>query len=171
MPNNVLTADNQQERSETVGWIVGFVDGEGCFSVSIHKNHIMSLGWQVIPEFVVTQGEKSLKALIKIQEFFKCGRIFVNNRYDNHKEPLYRYCVRSLKELEDTVIPFFVKNSLQTSKQGDFLKFKQVVELTKQRKHLTLEGLKEIAFITQTMNHKRPSKFLESSETIRRTPP
>jgi hypothetical protein len=34
---NMLGADNQQERLRTVGWIVGFVDGEGCFSVTIQK--------------------------------------------------------------------------------------------------------------------------------------
>ena len=27
--DNMLGADNQQERLRTVGWIVGFVDGEG----------------------------------------------------------------------------------------------------------------------------------------------
>ena len=167
MPNNVLAADNQQERPETVGWVVGFVDGEGCFSVSIHKNHVMRLGWQVVPEFVVTQGEKSLQALKKLQEFFQCGSIFVNNRHDNHKEPIYRYCVRSVKELETIIVPFFNQNQLQTSKAAEFFKFKQALSLMKERKHLTLEGVKEIATITQEMNHKKPSVFLESSETIR----
>ena len=28
-------ADNQQERLIKIGWIVGFVDGEGCFSIHI----------------------------------------------------------------------------------------------------------------------------------------
>src|SRR6059058_6284304 len=36
----------------TVGWIVGFVDGEGCFSVTIQKT-TTATGWQVFPEFVV----------------------------------------------------------------------------------------------------------------------
>gem|GEM_PF-3969977 len=31
--------DNQQERPEIAGWICGFVDGEGCFSVSNHSEH------------------------------------------------------------------------------------------------------------------------------------
>ena len=41
MPNstdNVTSADNQQERLKMIGWIVGFVDGEGCFSISVFKN-------------------------------------------------------------------------------------------------------------------------------------
>lgn len=85
--------DNQQERLKIVNWIVGFVDGEGCFSISIFKNRTTRSGWQVLPEFVVTQGEKSLSALEEVKTFFGCGRLFINRRYDNHNENLYRYCV------------------------------------------------------------------------------
>ena len=84
---NMLGADNQQERLRTVGWIVGFVDGEGCFSVTIQKA-TTATGWQVFPEFVVTQGEKSLRALHDLKEFFECGKVFINRRYDNHREHL-----------------------------------------------------------------------------------
>jgi len=31
-------ADNQQERLKFIGWIIGFVDGEGCFTVSFFKH-------------------------------------------------------------------------------------------------------------------------------------
>ncbi|OHB18959.1 MAG: hypothetical protein A3D40_00500 [Parcubacteria group bacterium RIFCSPHIGHO2_02_FULL_40_12] len=31
-------SDNQQESLKNIGWIVGFVDGEGTFTVSIFKN-------------------------------------------------------------------------------------------------------------------------------------
>ena len=49
-----MSADNQQERLDA-NWIVGFVDGEGCFHVSINKMHKMTLGLQVLPEFRVVQ--------------------------------------------------------------------------------------------------------------------
>jgi hypothetical protein len=32
---NSSAADNQQERLIKIGWITGFVDGEGCFSIHI----------------------------------------------------------------------------------------------------------------------------------------
>src|SRR5947209_4065311 len=100
MPSdNVTRADNQQERLVMSNWIVGFVDGEGCFSVSIFKNRTSKSGFQVMPEFVVTQGQKSLNVLEDIKEFFGCGAIFVNRRYVNHKENIYRYCVRTFKDL------------------------------------------------------------------------
>ena len=34
---NVFGADNQQERLKIACWIVGFTDGEGCFSIAVIK--------------------------------------------------------------------------------------------------------------------------------------
>ena len=49
-----MTADDQQERLDP-HWVSGFVDGEGCFHVSINKFPKMSIGWQVLPEFRIVQ--------------------------------------------------------------------------------------------------------------------
>ncbi len=162
-------ADNQQERATARGWVVGFIDGEGTFSISLQRNATMTLGWQVFPEFVVTQGAKSLHVLEEIQEFFFCGRIFVNNRRDNHRENIYRYCVRRRKDLCEIIVPFFLANPLRTSKSDDFEKFVKVLELMENHQHLSMEGLEEIARIVETMNRGKPSRLLQSSETIRQT--
>lgn len=171
MPSkNVPSADNQQERQDYyLGWITGFVDGEGCFSVGVFRNRILKNGWQVFPEFVVTQGEKSLFALEELQKFFGCGKIFINKRYDNHREPLYRYCVRSTKDIRGKIIPFFQEYPLRTAKQNDFQRFVKIIEMMEKKVHLTEEGMKEIAKIVEQMNRRKPSQYLESSETIRRS--
>lgn len=147
--------DNQQERLKTVGWVVGFIDGEGCFSVSLHKNPTTKLGWQIMPEFVATQGEKSLKALEKLQSYFDCGRIFVNRRYDNHKENLYRFCVRSFTDLKDNIVPFFRENKLQTAKQKDFEIFAKIIDLMSEGNHLSENGIKKIIKLATNMNTKK----------------
>lgn len=162
--------DNQQERLKTIGWIVGYVDGEGCFSVTIIRNKKTRYGWQVFPEFVITQGEKSVDSLKTIQNFFMCGKIYVNRRYDNHKENIYRYCVRSIKDLNEKIIPFFQSNNLRTNKQNDFKVFVKIIGMLVSKKHFRLKGLKIIDGLIQKMNRKKPSKFLESSETICRIP-
>lgn len=162
---NHVGADNQQEKQ--VGWIVGFVDGEGTFSVSINKNPTTSSGWQIFPEFVITQGAKSLSALEEIKTFFNCGKLYINRRTDNHREHLYRYCVRTIKDLEEKILPFFKTNPLKTAKHEDFMKFAKILNLIKLRKHLTPTGVKRIAKIIETMNRKKPSRYLFSSETIR----
>ena len=151
--DNVTGADNQQERLRAAGWIVGFVDGEGCFSVPIQRNASASLGWQVQPQFVVTQGASSVHALEFIRDFFGCGRINVNRRSDNHREPLCRYIVRRFSDLVEVVVPFFQTHPLLTVKHDNFEKFVEVLELMKQRRHLDAGGLEEIARIVDTMNH------------------
>ena len=151
----VIGADNQQERLRIAYWIAGFTDGEGCFSVALINNKTTKFGKQIFPEFVVTQGEKSLSALKKIKKFFDCGNIFVNKRYDNHNENLYRYCVRSLKDLNAKIIPFFEKYQLQTYKQNDFLIFKKVVKAMINKYHLDDKGRDKILALISKMNRKK----------------
>jgi len=151
----VIGADNQQERLKIANWICGFVDGEGCFSVSIIKNKTTKSGIQIFPEFVITQGAKSLPALEEIKKFFGCGNIFVNRRYDNHNEDIYRYCVRSLKELDSKIIPFFSENNLRTYKQKDFKIFQRVIWKMSKKEHLNDVGQKMIVDLAGKMNRKR----------------
>ena len=96
--NNATSADNQQERLIKIGWIIGFVDGEGCFSLGVVQQHDRKdktrirrgykLGVQITHEFSVTQGEKSKQSLLDIKNFFGVGELYINKRYDNHKEHL-----------------------------------------------------------------------------------
>ena len=153
--NNVSGADNQQERLGTAYWISGFTDGEGCFSVAIIKNSTTRFGKQIFPEFVVTQSMKSLPALRKIKDYFGCGGIFINKRYDNHNEYLYRYCVRSVAELHQKIIPFFERFPLRTYKYEDFKIFKKVVEMMANKEHLQKKGWNKILSLLSTMNRKK----------------
>jgi hypothetical protein len=168
MSNNLTSAENQQGSLDP-NWIVGFTDGEGCFSVSFVRNKTTRFGYQIFVEFVLTQGEKSLEVLEKVQDFFQCGRIYRNSRHDNHREDLYRYCVRSVDDLSAKIIPFFETFPLMTAKRHDFASFIAVVEMVKKREHLTLAGFEEIKTIAATMNRKKV-RVLNPSETNSQTP-
>lgn len=164
--NNVSSADNQQERLIKLGWIIGFVDGEGCFSIGFIKqsekkeqNRIRKgykLGYQVFHEFAVTQGAKSLDSLQELKSFFGIGNIYINRRHDNHKEPLYRYVVRKREDLINIIIPFFQNNPLRTSKNSDFIKFSECLKMVNHGQHLEENGIIEIATIAGTMNRQKP---------------
>ena len=155
-----MSADNQQERLEK-NWIVGFVDGEGCFHVSLNRQEKMSLGWQVLPEFRVVQHQRDIKILHKLKEYFNCGNIC-----KNHDERM-EFRVRGLCNLNQ-IVKFFKKNSLQTSKQKKFEIFSEIIEMMNKKQHLNEEGLKEIASLASKMN-RQIKRFLESSETICQT--
>ena len=156
-----MIADNQQERLIKLGWVIGFVDGEGCFSIGFikqpnrGKRRGYKTGYQVSHEFAVTQGAKSIKSLYELADFFKVGQVVVNNRYDNHKENLYRYVVRKREALINVIIPFFRQYKIHSAKHLDFEKFAYCVELIQRGEHLTRDGLIKIAEITQTMNRRK----------------
>jgi hypothetical protein len=159
---NSSAAENQQERLIKIGWVTGYVDGEGCFSINLirqphrHNRRGYKTGFQVAHEFAVTQGASSVDSLHMLVKFFGVGNVYINKRYDNHKEHMYRYCVRARKELVKTIIPFFDRYPLRTSKQGNFLKFAECIGLIETGAHLTRSGLIKIVEITETMNHKKP---------------
>ncbi|MBI5358488.1 LAGLIDADG family homing endonuclease [Candidatus Amesbacteria bacterium] len=119
---NVMSAVNQQERLNP-WWIVGFVDGEGCFSESVFKNATCKSGYQTLYEFVITQGEQSRDVMEAIKKYFGCGSIYINHRHDNHHHDLLRYCVRRQDDLKNIIIPFFRKYPLQSAKREQFEKF------------------------------------------------
>jgi hypothetical protein len=160
--DNSPAAENQQERLIRIGWITGFVDGEGCFSINFIRQPDRpgrkgyTTGFQVAHEFAVTQGAKSVECLRMLRRFFGVGQIYLNRRYDNHKEHLQRYCVRKRSDLLKTIIPFFEQYPLRTSKQGDFLKFVKCLRLVETNSHLTSSGLIRIVEIAETMNHCKP---------------
>jgi hypothetical protein len=129
-------------------WIVGFVDGEGCFHVAINKNSKTTSGYQVLPEFTITQHERDVKVLYALKSYFQCGTVRVNNG------DLLFYRVRAFQHLKEKIIPFFEKHKLLTMKRIDFEKFRTVVLMIEKKEHLTPEGLKKIREIQLTMNRK-----------------
>jgi hypothetical protein len=170
--------DNQQERIETRGWVIGFIDGEGSFLINVFKSPRAKMGWQIFPEFTVAQTAKGLELLSYLKKFFGCGHIYSHNARNRKKEkwdPLYKYCVRSRKELTEKIIPFFLKFPPKSKvKREDFKRFVKVIEMMKKGDHLTWEGMRKIVRITKGMTHRKDfthssaGKFLSSSETIRR---
>jgi hypothetical protein len=161
--DKVSSAENQQERLiEFRGWVIGFVDGEGCFSIGFVRQPSRvsrkgyKTGYQVSHDFVVTQGASSVGCLHELREFFGVGQVYVNRRFDNHREHLHRYVVCRRQDLLERIIPFFQEHPLRTAKRHDFEKFACCVELMAGGHHLTHQGLAEIAEIVQTMNRRKP---------------
>src|SRR5258708_7302779 len=60
-------------------WVVGFVDGEGCFYIGVNEHSEMKVGYQVLPEFRVVQHEKDIQVLHAMKDFFQCGVVRRNH--------------------------------------------------------------------------------------------
>jgi hypothetical protein len=127
-------------------WVVGFVDGEGCFHVGINEHADMTSRYQVLPEFTVVQHERDAQALHALKAFFGCGVV-----RKNHGDRL-AYRVRSKEHLLQRIIPFFEQHELKTKKRVDFQKFRKVVLMMADNRHLTSGGIEEIRRIKEQMN-------------------
>jgi hypothetical protein len=161
-------AGNQQERPGLEQWVVGITDGEGCFSVCVIANPGCRLGWQVQHEYSVTQSAASTAALELIRRFFGCGRVICNPRRDNHRQALARFSVKARRDLLERIIPFFDEHPLITAKQLDYEVFRRAMFLIAGQGHLDPDGLAQVAALTERMNRRKRSRYLESSEATRR---
>jgi len=131
-------------------WIVGFVDGEGCFHVGINRHPDMKAGYQVLPEFTVVQHERDIQVLHALKAYFGCGVV-----RSNHGDRM-AYRVRSQEHLLERVIPFFEKHQLKTKKGIEFRKFRKILLMMQEKEHLTDEGIATIREITSRMNRGAP---------------
>ncbi len=130
-------------------WVVGFVDGEGCFYIGFNAQPEMKVGYQVLPEFAVVQHERDAQLLYALKRFFGCGVV-----RKNHGDKM-AYRVRSVDHLMERIIPFFEKHPLKTKKRLDFLKFRKILMMMQKNEHLTLDGIEKIRQIASEMNRGR----------------
>jgi hypothetical protein len=144
-PSETLRSASSDMRLEAQ-WVVGFVDGEGCFYVGVNPHPEMQAGYQVLPEFTVVQHERDVQILYALKQFFGCGVV-----RRNHAEQM-AYRVRSVAHLRERIVPFFEQHPLKTKKHLDFLKFRRILLLMEREAHLTPEGIEQIRTIASQMN-------------------
>jgi hypothetical protein len=176
---NPSGADNQQETAGPSNvldpnWVVGFVDGEGCFCVSVHRSSNMRRhgGWQLQPVFHVYQHLDHREVLESMISFFGCGRL----RPKGPASSVLTFAVEALRDLETVVVPFFEKHPLVV-KSADFVTFAAIVRSMRAKEHLTRSGFERIVHLAYGMNAngKQRTRAIEavlagSSETVRGAP-
>lgn len=141
--------------TESFRWYVtGFVDGEGCFSVSFTQRAKLKTGIEVRPSFAIGQNKRSLPVLERIHAYFGCGAIRFS-RYDQ----LYKYEVRSIKDLRERIIPHFQRYPLQTSKLQDFATFSWICDEIAASRHLNEDSLAMLIDRAYTMNESGKRKY------------
>lgn len=145
MSDNPNGAGNQQE-SLSPEWVVGFVDGEGCFYIGVNRQPTMKIGWQVLPEFRVVQHQRDVALLEQLRAFFGCGQVTVNNG------DRMELRIRGVRELSERVVTFFRLHPLRTVKRSSFECFAEVIDLMQRGDHLTMEGLARVRELVGRMN-------------------
>ncbi len=157
-------------------YIVGLVDGEGCFSVSIREQDNTRFGWVIDPVFHIAQRKDRAAVLEIIRRVFNCGRIVPK---PGQEDTMLQYVVDSRRHLIEVVIPFFTKHRL-IIKHSEFEAFKEIVEGLERGEHRSLEGFIKLLEKAYVMSDSRTYSLDEivsrikgrvgASETIRRAP-
>jgi hypothetical protein len=140
-------AGSQRGNVDLPSYISGYVDGEGCFTVSIAPRRTLVVGWEVRPGLSVSQNGDRSEVLLEIQRYFNCGTL----RPDRSDQTL-KWEIRSLPLILEAVIPHFVAYPLQSGKQRDFELFADICERMARGEHRNPSGLSEIARRAGQMN-------------------
>ena len=140
-------AGSWHSREFLSAYISGYVDGEGCFSVSIAPRATLRVGWEVRPSFSVSQNGNRAEVLHAIQAYFGCGRI----RPDRSDLTL-KWETRRLDDMLECGIPHFEAFPLISGKRYDYARFADVCRLMSAGAHLRRDGLAEIVELARMMD-------------------
>jgi hypothetical protein len=128
-------------------FVTGLVDGEGCFSISFTLCKKLKIGIKTRSFFSVSLSRRDLFLIKKVHTFFECGAV----RYSK-SDRIYKYEVRSIKDLITKVLPHFKSYPLQGSKSKDFDIFQEICKDIYTNHHLSRKFLRRIISEAYEMN-------------------
>jgi len=119
-------------------WLAGFTDADGCFNISTKKNKTHLVDYSVNLEYSLKQNDSLL--LILFYDLIKKGNL---NKYNTG----LWYYKSSGYSTTYSLIQYFDKYTLQSSKFVSFLKFRKVYIMITTGLHLTEKGFNKILSI------------------------
>lgn len=124
-------------------YIVGFVDGEGCFCISFNKNGNRLPEVRLIFEIELRGDDEPI--LREIQKVLNCGNIY-RLEYARYArwQPHVKLKVSNFTDISQKIIPFFRRYPLQAKKRLQFDRFCFAADLIQAKEHLTAEGVDKI---------------------------
>jgi len=149
-------------------WIVGFIEGEGNFNVSLSKNFktktwTCPFEYYPILQFRIFLREDDLKVLQKIKKTLEMGKIYKKSMEYNRNKGInardqYVYYITSSKDL-NKFKEILQKHEFHSKKKKDAENFFKILDLKMAKKHNTLEGNQEILSLATDMNSQNRKNF------------
>lgn len=151
-------------------YVVGLIDGEGCFCITVSKHKTKKLGFDPRLMFEVEMIIEDKPLLDKLQKFFKCGNVYVLNYERYGWRPHAKFAVKSHKDISEKIVPFFKKFKLKAKKAKDFKYFCEALKVFDKKKHLTLKGIEQLREIQSKMNLRTKLKWSSARVRENRAP-
>lgn len=144
----------------TAYWLLGFVEGEGCFSINRANKYRL--------DFSVCQSYSNLELMQKIKVYLEnlpntngnyAGAIGISSVVSNNSnhQSVIRIETTRIPFITDIFIPFLDSLSWHSKKQLDFQDWKNILMLREQGHHLSEKGAQVIDLILSQMNRNRLS--------------
>ena len=128
-------------------YLLGIVDAEGCFSVSLKEQKGTRFGYVLDPVFSVSQHKSNKFVLDLLHRELDCGRVIQKHG----QKGSFVFVVDNRRQLVEKIIPFFNKYKLLL-KWNDFQKFSTIVLGLDRKEHSKRESFKELIRLAFTMN-------------------
>lgn len=159
-----------REESNIANWIVGLVDGEGCFTIQFQNFPAMRLGFEARPMFLINLDSKDRPILELVRDFFGFGVVRTYERGRDYKRT-GKACYYKVTNLKDCleVMEFFRKFPLRSKKGKDFEMWCECLLMIIDGKHLNKEGLLQIAKIRENMNLDKKNHYVNTFEFVKNT--
>jgi hypothetical protein len=141
-------------------WIIGFIDGEGCFYCYIQKNTKSPLIQLSLELSQSTHDWLILNQILQELSILKgstLGRLKINEEMKKNLIGISRLIIMNNSDLE-ILIKFIDQYPLKTKKLLDYEDLKLLRQLKKEKVHLTEKGLEQMKKIKEGMNFGRNYK-------------
>ncbi len=149
-------------------WLVGFIEGEGNFHVSLSKSHKKShpnysFEYYPILQFRIFLREDDLPVLEKIKSTLSIGKIYkksyeYSRKKGTNSRDQYVFYITALKDLFK-LKEFLSFCEFHTKKKKDMETFFKILQLKAEHKHLTLEGYSQVLSLANSMNSQDRTNF------------
>ena len=152
-PNIILIKRpiNIVEEIKNPQWLVGFVSGEGCFHIHYRKSVHITRKPKIYLEFSISQHVRDILLFNTIKDYLGCGLV----EQKKTRPDSVLFVVYKFNDIFDKILPFFDKNLLWGIKRLDYLDFRKVALIMKNKAHLTEKGISDIYQIKSNMNKGR----------------
>ncbi|MEK7481418.1 MAG: LAGLIDADG family homing endonuclease [Patescibacteria group bacterium] len=136
-------------------YVVGLVDGEGCFYVNVPETERYTAGARVELGFYIKMQVGDRAILERVKETLGCGAVYFQKETRLNHTQCFRYTVASHRDILNVIIPFFLHHPPQCpSKRKNFELFRTVVSIVQNGGHRTREGVEKIRLLKKLMNQR-----------------
>jgi hypothetical protein len=141
-------------------YLLGLIDGEGCFYVEKSKCKTTKCGYRSTPglKIALNLDRDSIDLFLKIRDFLGTGYVRPYKNYNGHYQIEYRVGgIKGSKKLCD----IFEKYSEYIKiRRAPYNKWRSLVYRMKNGEHLTRGGFQDISELCKKINYHNPKNYI-----------